>query len=105
MGTSVTPLPNGKFKLTSSCTDKTTRSLTRAQAILYFLNKLSPCDFIKEYFAFPDQWSTPEMRMLMNADGRKAYFAWMDSVKTDEEVYEKYLKCVEELREQAGGGK
>jgi hypothetical protein len=86
MGHSVTILKNGKFRLKSSVTDGTTPALSRAAAILYLINRFSPYDFIKEFYAFPDQWCDERMRLHLNKEGREAYHKWFDGVETDEQV-------------------
>ena len=91
MGTRVDKLKDGKFRFFHSCTDTESNGLTRIEALLYIRNTCTPYDFIREYYAFPCRWTDDE--------GEDKYRLWLKSVKTDQEVWDKYLAVIKELEE------
>ena len=100
MGTQVIPQKDGTYKVRKTTNNTITGKMSRAETILHFINRLSPEDFVKNYFAFPDQWGSGECRILYNEEGRNVYWAWYTSLKYEHEIYDKYLACVAELKAQ-----
>jgi len=104
MGLAVNKTKEGKYILHYSINGYKSPKLSREEALLCLRNRLSPLDFIEEYISFPSGWTNSDYEMHpFDEKGNRKYLDWLKKVKTEEEIFEKYLKIIEELKEKIKG--